>query len=69
MTSIQTGKKYAGKVVDKAGLVKPKVIDKVGLFVEFVIGSLIVRFEYTNPLITLIYVKCINTLKIIDITI
>lgn len=29
LTSVQTGKKYAGKVVDKSGLVKPKVIDKV----------------------------------------
>jgi hypothetical protein len=68
LTSIQTGKKYAGKVVDKAGLVKPKVIDKVGLCAYWVIDSSIVRFGYTNPLITLIYVKCINTLKIIGIT-
>lgn len=29
LTSIQTGKKYAGKVVDKSGLVKPKMIENV----------------------------------------
>ena len=29
LTSIQTGKKYAGKVVDKSGLVKPKIIENV----------------------------------------
>ncbi len=29
LTSIRTGKKYAGKVVEKAGLTKPKYLEKV----------------------------------------
>ena len=29
LTSVRTGKKYAGKVVEKEGLKKPKVLEKV----------------------------------------
>ena len=62
LTSIQTGKKYAGKVVDKSGLVKPKMIENVHSVRESDVCKLYKHFE-DNRYHYLILELCSNDVR------